>query len=298
MLGRSGHVHLRVAALLLCASASVGAQTGIITVTEGSIELVRGTTTYSVAPGVSLHAGDMLALGPKGQAQIEFDDGSIINLSRGARAMLISAQAQSGEPSVALKSGWAKFTRAKAPKGKPFRYITPLVRLSTAGGTGVLRPGEDASELFLESGAGRIVELSGAGAPGGGRDLKGGEFAVRRAGQLLAASTRPSQDFLKNMPAHFRDDLPAFLPRLRNRKIDPVREHEATYAEVETWLKASLPIRRGLAERFHGRAKDPQFRAKLIENLAAHPEWDRILFPEKYEKEQERTEKEEKEKGR
>jgi FecR-like protein len=293
MFGRSGHARLRIAALLFCASSSAAGQTvGIITVAEGSVELVRGTATYSVALGVSLRAGDMLALGPKGQAQIEFDDGSILNLSRGARAMLLSAQAQSGEPSVALKSGWAKFARAKAPKGKPFRYITPLARLSTANGTGVLRLGEDASELFLESGAGRIVELSGAGAPGGGRDVKGGEFIVRRPGQPLAVSTRPSAEFLKAMPGYFRDDLAAFLPRVRNRNVEPAREHEASYAEVEAWLKSSLPIRRGLVERFQARAKDGQFRAKLIENLAAHPEWDRVLFPEKHQEEPDRSGKE------
>jgi hypothetical protein len=34
----------------------------------------------------------------------------------------------------------------------------------------------------------------------------------------------------------------------------------------------------------------------LIENLAAHPEWDPILFPEKYEKEGEEAEKAEKKK--
>ena len=46
-----------------------------------------------------------------------------------------------------------------------------------------------------------------------------------------------------------------------------------------------------MLERFRQRAKDPQFRSKLIENLAAHPEWDRILFPEKYEEENKGAEK-------
>jgi len=192
---------------------------------------------------------------------------------------------------VALQPGWVKFTRAKAAKGKPYRYIMLLARLDTAGATGVLRIGEDSSEIFIESGAARLVEMSRSGAPAGGRDLKGGEFVVRAAGQPLRVSPRPSAEFIKGMPGYFRDDLPVFLPRVRDKSVEPAREHEASYAEVEPWLKASAPIRRTLIERFRGRAKDPQFRSKLIENLAAHPEWDRILFPEKYEEESKKEEK-------
>jgi hypothetical protein len=90
------------------------------------------------------------------------------------------------------------------------------------------------------------------------------------------------------MPGYFRDDLPAYQSRVRSRTVEPRREHEASYEEVEPWLKASLAVRRGLAERFHARAKDTQFRNRLVENLAAHPEWDPILYPEKYRKEEEK----------
>jgi hypothetical protein len=283
---------LRFVALLICANAPAFGQTvGVLTVAEGGVVLVRGTTTYSAGPGVAVQNGDMVAIDPKGQAQIEFGDAAILNLSRGARALLLAAQGANGEPGVALQSGWAKFTRAKAAKGKSFRYVMPLARVGTAGATGVLRIGGDSNELFVESGAARLVELSKAGAPGSGRDLKGGEFIVRRDAEPLTVAPRPSAEFVKAMPGYFRDDLPAVLPRVRNREAEPTREHEATYAEVEIWLKASLPIRRNLVERFKNRAKDGQFRSKLVENLAAHPEWDPVLFPEKYEKRDEDAEK-------
>src|SRR5260221_153053 len=125
------------------------------------------------------------------------------------------------------------------------------------------------------------------GRAGSGRDFKGGEFVVRRDGQAFSVAPHPSAEFVKAMPGYFRDDLPVFLPRVRNRNVEPRREHEATYAEVEVWLKANLPTRRGLAERFQSRVKDAQFRGKLVENLAAHPEWEPVLFPEKYEKKKE-----------
>lgn len=290
MLGQPGR--LGVAAFVICSSVSAFGQTvGIVTVAEGGVLLVRGTTTYTTVQGVPVHNGDMLTVDAKGQAQIESDDGAILNLSRGARAFLLAAQGAGGEPGVALQSGWVKFSRAKAAKGKPYRYTMPLARLSTAGATGVIHAGGDATELFIESGAARLVEVLRNGSPAAGRDLKGGEFVVRREGQPLAAAPRPSAEFVKAMPGYFRDDLPAFLPQARGKTAEPKREHEASYEEVEVWLKASLPVRRGLAERFQGRAKDGQFRSKLIENLAAHPEWDPILFPEKYKKEDERAEK-------
>jgi len=284
MLGRPGRCG--VAALLICASVSTFAQTvGVLTVADGGVVLVRGTATYVAAQGVPVHNGDMLAVGAKGQAQIEFDDGAILNLTQGARAYLLPAHVAGGEPGVALQSGWVKFTR-KAAKGRPYRYVTALSRLGTSGATGVLRVSGEANELFIESGAARLVEVLKNGSIGAGRDIKGGEFVVRRDGQPLAVSPRPSADFVKAMPAYFRDDLPVFLARARNKGVEPRREHEATYEEVEPWLKASLPVRRGLAERFQSRAKDAQFKSRLIDNLAAHPEWDPILYPEKYQKQE------------
>lgn len=286
----SGRTRLWIAAFLICASPALFGQTvGTLTAVDGSLQLVRGSTTYAAARGVALLDGDMLAVGPKGQAQIEFGDGAILNLTRGSRAFLMGPQRPGKEIAVALQSGWAKFTWLKAAKGKPYSYIMPLARLGAARATGVLRMGADSSEVFIESGAARLVELSRVGSPASGRDLRGGDFAVRSEAAALTVSPRPSPEFIKAMPAYFRDDLPVFLPRVRDRNIEPAREHEATYAEVEPWLKASMPIRRHLAERFRSRAKDPQFRDKLIENLASHPEWDRILFPEKYEEESEKA---------
>jgi hypothetical protein len=85
------------------------------------------------------------------------------------------------------------------------------------------------------------------------------------------------------MPRHFRDNLPVLLERVKNKRVEPKREHEVAYAEVEAWLKAGLPMRKTFVKRFEARAKDAEFRRKLIENLREHPEWDPVLFPEKYE---------------
>lgn len=274
----------QVAAILFCASAS--AQTaGTLTLVEGRLALVRGATLYTATQGVRLESGDILAIDPKGQAQIEFQDGAILNLSQGARAMLTDvAPAARGRSEIAILSGWAKFTQKKSGKGGPYRVLTPLVEVASGEATAVLNAGDDFAALYIESGTMRFSEIGRRGATGAARDAKGGEFIVRRREQPATFAARPSADFLKNMPRHFQDNLPILIERVKSKRAEPKREHEATYAEVEVWLKASSSIRRNFVKRFEIRSKDPEFRRKLIENFREHPEWDRVLFPEKYEK--------------
>ena len=136
--------------------------------------------------------------------------------------------------------------------------------------------------MYVESGTVRFYEISRKGVQRIARDAKGGEFIVRRGEQPATLGSRPSSEFLKNMPRQFRDDLPVLLDRFKNRRSEPKREHEVTYAEVEAWLKAGSAIRGNFVKRFEVRSKDSEFRRKLIENLREHPEWDKVLFPGKY----------------
>ena len=271
-------------AILLGACASAFAQTaGTLTLAEGSVELIRGATLYSASQGARLGDGDILSIDPKGQAQIEFQDGAILNLSQGARAMLTNiASGARGESEIAVLSGWAKFAQKKSSKGAQYRYLTPRAEITAGEATAVLNAGDGSTDIYVESGAVRFSEIGRKGVQRIARDAKGGEFIVRRGEQPATVGSRPSAEFIKNMPRHFRDDLPVLLDRFKNRRSEPKRDHEVTYAEVEPWLKAGSAIRRNLVKRFEIRSKDSEFRRKLIENLREHPEWDKVLFPEKY----------------
>jgi hypothetical protein len=273
----------QVAAILFCTGAS--AQTaGTLTLVEGRFALIRGATLYTATQGVRLESGDILAIDPKGQAQVEFQDGAILNLSQGARAMLTGvAPGARGQAEVAVLSGWAKFTHKKSGKGGPYRYLTPLAEIASGEVTAVLNAGDDFTAIYIESGTVRFSEIGRKGAQRTARDAKGGEFIVRRGDQPVAFAPRPSAEFIRNMPRHFQDNLPILIERVKNKRAEPKREHEVTYTEVEAWLKASSSIRRTFVKRFEIRSKDPEFRRKLVENLREHPEWDRVLFPEKYE---------------
>lgn len=277
----------QVAVALFCAGAPALAQTlGTLTLVEGRVALIRGTTQYTAAQGVRLGDGDILAVDPKGQAQMEFQDGAILNVSQGAQVMLTNIASERGtrRPSeIAVLSGWAKFSQKKSAKGTSYRYLTPLVEITSGDATAVLNAGNDFTDVFIESGTARFSEIGKKSTQRTARDAKGGEFIVRKGEQPASLGPRPSAEFVKNMPRHFRDDLPVFLDRFKNRRVDPKSEHEVTYAEVEPWLKAGPSIKRNFVKRFEIRSKDSEFRRKLVENLREHPEWDKVLFPEKYE---------------
>ena len=80
----------------------------------------------------------------------------------------------------------------------------------------------------------------------------------------------------------FFDPLPSRIARYKDREAQPRRIEDVSYADVEVWLKAPAGIRRPLVARFESRADDPKFRSSLEANLRFHPEWDPILYPEKY----------------
>ena len=273
---------LHLVAILFCTGAS--AQSVTLTLVEGRLALIRGATLYTAAQGVRLGNGDMLMIDPKGQVQAEFADGAILNLAQGARAMLVGAPPGGRGPAeIAVLSGWVKLTQKKSAKSAPYRILTPLAEVAIGDGTAVLNAGNDSTDIYLESGAARFSERGRKGAGGAVRDVKGGDFIVRRGEQPAGFAPRPSAEFVKNMPRHFQDNLPVLVERVKNKRAEPKREHEVAYAEVEAWLKAGLPMRRTFVKRFEARAKDPEFRRKLIENLREHPEWDPVLYPEKYE---------------
>jgi hypothetical protein len=263
-------------ALLACPLLAAAADPApTLTLLEGPAGLVRGVTRYALAEGVRVQAGDIIDVGDKGLAEFEFPDGAAIALGPGTRMLAISmprGKAAAGDfhvmAGVLKVSGVSKDAR--------LRVSTPLVTLWPAEGVSVMvvRGGE--GSVFIESGAARLAAGPAT------YSLKSGEFFSRRDGQKAAVSQRPSKPFMDAMPRAFFDPLPSRLARYKDREAQPRRIEDVSYADVEIWLKAPAAIRRPLVARFEPRAEDPKFRSALEANLRFHPEWDPILYPEKY----------------
>jgi hypothetical protein len=268
-------------ALLACPLAAAAADPlVIVTLNEGPATLVRGVARHALAEGVRLQSGDILEVGDKGLAQIEFADGVAFALGPNARAMLSSlSHGKQAAASFYVAQGALKIARVKPDAH--LRIETPWITLQPTQGAAVLVLEDGGGSLFVEGGEVRVAETHAARGAVPLR-LKSGEFYAGKAGQRAAVTSRPTPAFIGALPRLFLDPLPARMARYRDRPVQPRQLDLVSYAQVEIWLKAPPAIRRPLLARFRPRAHDPAFRAALVANLRFHPEWDPILFPEKY----------------
>lgn len=265
--------------------ASAAESPATITLIEGPANLLRGTTRFALAEGVQLKTGDIVEVGEKGLAQIEFADGAIISLGPRCRFYAASLAASGGKGAISdfyLMQGWTKFTGGKS--AAPFRYTTPLFGLNAANVTVVVGLTEAEGSLFVETGELRLAEGFVKASPASSVRVRGGEYYTRKADQKGAIQQRVAPGFVAAMPKSYLDNLPVRVPKFKEREVAPRRVEELTYAEVEMWLKSPFEIRRPIMRRFIEKKDDPAFRQAVIANMKYHPEWDRVLFPEKYEK--------------
>lgn len=268
-------------AILACPLALAAAEPPVVvTLLEGSATLTRGVARHALAEGVRLQSGDILEIPDKCLAEMEFAEGAAFALGPGTRALAMSLpRAKPAPGDFYVTQGVVKLSGMKT--GSRLRVLTPLLALHSAEGTAVLLLQSGEASVFVESGEVRL-SVPGAGSSQPGQRLKGGDFYAVKADQKGVLAARPSPAFVGALPRAFLDPLPSRMARFKDRPVQPRRLHVASYAEVETWLKAPLEVRRPMPARFQSRASDPAFRAALVENLKFHPEWDPILFPEKY----------------
>ena len=251
---------------------------------EGPAALVRGTTRYALAEGVRLQPGDIIEVTDKGLMEIEFADGVALALNAGTRLLTVSsARGKSAAGDYYLMQGALKLSGIK--QGSSFRFVTPVFTLQPVEGTTVLAVASGEGSVFVEGGEARLTEpgSKAKGAAPAPLRLKSGEYYTRKAEQPKGVvAPRPSQAFIATLPRIFLDPLPSRMARYKEREVQPKRIDEVSYAEVEAWLKAPPDIRRPMVARFRSLVSDPAFRAALVANLKFHPEWDPVLFPEKY----------------
>lgn len=256
----------------------------IVTLLEGQAVLLRGTARLAVAEGVRLQSGDIVEVGDKGVAQVEFADGMALSLGSGSRfyaASFAPRAAKAGTGSdFYLMRGWVKFATSKG--ASPFRVTTPVFGLAPGETTTVVHVGDTEGELFVEVGELRLAEGFVKATPTSPIRIKGGEFYARKAEQRGSIQLRPSPTFVGSMPRSFMDNLPARAAKWKDRDVQPRSLGEIAYGDIELWLKAPPEIRKVIMKPFVPKARDAEFRAALVANLKFHPEWDRILFPEKY----------------
>ena len=280
MLGRFHDSALRLLVVCLLLQLPAAAQDiGTITLVEGSLRVIRGAAVWRGIEGMKLNRGDIVESSGQGFVQMELPGGAVVALGPSTRMFIFSHAAKTAE--LFVLSGWLK-GEIGANAGT-YVYASPLLAATTHDGTVVLHAGGEAADIYIESGSAGISSVGPAGYVERPASAKGGQFFSRRAGQAVIPAARPSSAFVDALPRAFRDTLPSRLARFAGKRIEPQRENEVTYAEIQPWLTIGQRWRRGFVERFQPRLKDAEFRRELESHLRDYPEWDPILHPEKYE---------------
>lgn len=260
---------------------------GYLTQAAPDAVLIRGDAVYAAAEGVAVAAGDVLKTGAGGGAQLEMQDGTL--LQAGPASQLHLAQyALAGNAveaaDVSLVRGWLRFITEKLSPGKPFQYTTPTMTIGIRGTGGVLEAAEETGTLALEEGEVEVRELDAQGGLSAARPVRGGEFIERRQGLAAQWRERHPDGWRERLPALLRERPTARLAALRQRDVPLRKLRAASYEDVRDLLRANPRDRKLFQERFEGRLKDPAFRQKLRDNRDLHGDW-RERLEQRYGKE-------------
>jgi hypothetical protein len=270
------------AVLSACVGASAADLPGTITILEGDALIVRGANRLRAAEGVRLASGDIVETAASAFVQIELSDQTVLQVGGATKVMVGGPVRLKAERTLYALSGWFKATNARKEAGtRGFDLRSPLFEIAALPGVVVTQIKPSDVTLFAERGDVKLVERQ-SGASAGAVVVKTGQYYRRTAGSRGAASATRVDAFVGELPRAFRDSLPLRGDRYKDREVSPKPAPDFVYEDVEAWLKTESPFRRQFIERWRSKARDPAFRAALIANLKFHPEWDPVLFPEKY----------------
>jgi len=255
-----------------------------VTILDGDATLMRASTRLVLAEGVRLQADDIAETADKARMlRIEFNDGLILDLGPGSRALV--APKFSGDKARSarfyLMQGWAKVTVPKTTPPPPANFASPAFDVTALTRQIVvsLQPGE--ALLFAEAGEATLVERK-AGKPLPPLVLKSDQFLARMNDDKPAVTPRPTQAFIQRLPRPFLDTLPSRAAVFKAREVEPKKLADITLPDAQPWVDAEAALRPAFLARWKPLAANPEFRKGLLSNERAHPEWDRVLHPEKY----------------
>lgn len=252
----------------------------MLTIVDGDAQVIRESVRFTAVEGLRLEAEDLVHTADAARVvRIEFGDGSAVDLGPATRVQLQPRLAAENGPDRPVRlyamNGWLKLSRGGTGLSSPRLDVTE------AAGAVVLRLVDDKVFAFVESGSVRLSERSAVRAPLA-LALQEGESYSRQGDEAGTTAARPPGALLQSMPRAFTDSLPMRASRFQDLTVAPGPATEIAYTDVAPWINGERALRHGFVQRWRAKARDPQFRGALVAELAAHPEWDRTLFPEKY----------------
>lgn len=269
---------------LLTAAPAWAAAFATATIVDGEVQLVRAATRHALTEGVRLAKEDIVETTAKARfVRIEFADGVILDLGPDSRALI--APKFSGERArqasrLHLLRGTAKLTVPKPLAPSAGSFTVPGTDVTSVARAAVFAVQGTELQVFAESGEVNLQERR-AGKVAGKATVRNSEFYSRTADGKASTTPRPTGPFIQKLPRAFMDTLPSRAAAFASRDVPPRPLAEIGYAEAEPWLDAE-GLRAYFVTRWKPLAQNAAFREGVAANMARHPEWDRILFPEKY----------------
>ncbi|MFL6601507.1 MAG: hypothetical protein ACJ8R9_09255 [Steroidobacteraceae bacterium] len=255
---------------------------GIVTILEGKVAVIRALSQFEAAQGMRLLANDLLRTQPNSLLRVEYADECWLELGPDTLLQLShpAEKKRGNRPGLYLLQGWLKLG-CKANSGADGALASGDVDVVGLSGAIVVRASGESHAIFAEQGSARVIRRrTREAAP---IALNRGDFLFVVPDRAPAVQARPTADFIDALPRAYRDTLPSRYSMFVSRAVDPKEQRTFSYADVEPWLNAEAAIRRQFVGLWSSKVHDPAFRGPLDRDLAMHPEWDRILHPEKYE---------------
>lgn len=274
-----------LAVLVACLSGAgaLAAPAAVVTIVEGDALLIDGGRSLVAAEGLKLAEGTLVRTGAGSRLlRVEWPDGTAADFGPDTQAM-VGPPAMPGRgkaPAVYLLKGWLKLSGVGAA-GSPGATM-PRVELLAHKGAVVAMVSADETWVFAEAGTAPLQEreLKPTSAP----TLKAGEVYLRQGAAKGTVAGRPSPTQMQRVPRGFRDSLPLRIATFKDRSVTPRPAAAPSYADLSDWLTAEAALRKPFTRRFAERARDAGFRSGLVANLTRHPEWEPVLFPERFTK--------------
>ncbi len=263
-----------------------GAETtlGVITIKDGELMVLRETREFPAVEGLRLRADDIVRSRESTRlARLELDDGSVLDLGPATELLLqprAFATASERGLSLYLLQGWLKLGTASGNGASNVVLAMPQLGVARLTGSVVVRATAQAALVFVETGRADVFQRAD-GQPTGPHSLKDGDAYAARASQPGALLRRPPADLIDGLPRAFADSLPRRATLWQARTVEAGAGTEPVYASVAPWINAEALLRPAFVQRFAPLARDRGFRASLLAELRSHPEWKRVLFPEK-----------------
>ena len=257
----------------------------VVTVIDGDAVLVRQTTKSILKAGMRLAPLDILETRQKTAiVRIEFVDGAVADLGPETRVMLAPSLASASkrrQATLYALQGWIKISRVRAKDPPTTQLLSESMDISNVTGSAVVSVQPKLNQVFAESGAVLVSERrQGRSLPTVA--LKPGAVFVTVGTNKASISAHPAPSFLQNVPRAFLDQIPSRASLFKNRPEPPSQPNEELgYADAVPWLGAEMAVRNLLVTRWRQHL-NADLRSGLSSHIKVHPEWDRVLFPDKY----------------